>query len=1055
MTSDDRFTRIFPCLLAVLTLAACGGGSNRQQPPPPPPDTTAPTVGDVQAGAQTTVNRTVSLTVDASDNVGVTTVRFFVDGTEIGADTTAPYGIDWDTSSVADGDHTLRADAEDAAGNVGQSADVTVTVANSVQFDVTMSGNEEVPAVESDGSGSALLTVDLVSGAIEGELNIEGIDVGAAHIHEAFAGNNGPVLIGLEQDATDPATYRVPASTTLDDDGINALLAAGLYVNAHTAENPGGELRGQILPDGFVLSFTELSGGNEPQPVDSIGSGRAAVTIDQASGATVVEARVENLAEANAAHLHDAYAGSNGPVLVELLQDSTEPARWFAADAELNAAGLDAFAAGRTYVNVHTPANPGGEIRGQVIPDGIRLLVTDLSGSEEVPAVDTPAAGRGFLTHDVAADLVTIHVNVRRLDDASAAHLHEGFGGSNGGVAIGLMQDGSDPAHWFAELESLSTDQRAALDAGATYLNVHSPDHPGGEVRGQLIPDGISFALGSLEGRQEVPAVDSTAGGSFAVTVNPAALTLTAHVNTTGADDATAAHLHDAYAGDSGGVAIGLDQDPADLTRWSATDVTLTGDQLDAFSAGRFYVNVHTPANPGGEVRGQVAPPPVEVVFTDLSGDQEVPAVASAASGLAASTVNLETGSLTLHLRTSGADNASAAHLHEGFAGSNGGVLVGLDQDGGDDAHWFVTEAVLDAAALADYRDGRSYVNLHTPANPGGEIRGQVVPQDILVLFTAMDGDQVVPPVTTAAQGTLATTANTKTRRVVANANTTGVDDATSAGIHNAPAGQNGPEVLPLAETGTGVWSAETEPLEADAWFAFRAGELYAQVATPAEADGEIRGQIVPPDAADFDGTAPTVEITAPAASATVDGTIAVEATADDNLGVTAVRFLADGVLIDSDGEAPYSVEWDTTDSANGDVVLTAEASDAAGNVGTSEEVTVTVANAAPVTLAEIQAEVFTPSCAGCHSGPTGNTLPAGMDLSSTSASHAALVGVTSLQVGSLERVTPGNPDDSYLIQKLEGTNAVGTRMPQGGPFLDQATIDRIRDWISDGAPET
>jgi len=57
-----------------------------------------------------------------------------------------------------------------------------------------------------------------------------------------------------------------------------------------------------------------------------------------------------------------------------------------------------------------------------------------------------------------------------------------------------------------------------------------------------------------------------------------------------------------------------------------------------------------------------------------------------------------------------------------------------------------------------------------------------------------------------------------------------------------------------------------------------------------------------------------------------------------------------------------------------------------------------------------------------------------------------------SMQVGSLNRVTPGNPDNSYLIQKLEGTAAGGSRMPQGGPFLDQATVDMIRQWITDGA---
>jgi hypothetical protein len=75
------------------------------------------------------------------------------------------------------------------------------------------------------------------------------------------------------------------------------------------------------------------------------------------------------------------------------------------------------------------------------------------------------------------------------------------------------------------------------------------------------------------------------------------------------------------------------------------------------------------------------------------------------------------------------------------------------------------------------------------------------------------------------------------------------------------------------------------------------------------------------------------------------------------------------------------------------------------------------------------------------------------MNLSSTADSFAALVGVASIQVPALDRVEAGNPEDSYLIQKLEGTQTVGERMPQGGPFLDQETIDTVRQWITDGAP--
>ena len=105
-------------------------------------------------------------------------------------------------------------------------------------------------------------------------------------------------------------------------------------------------------------------------------------------------------------------------------------------------------------------------------------------------------------------------------------------------------------------------------------------------------------------------------------------------------------------------------------------------------------------------------------------------------------------------------------------------------------------------------------------------------------------------------------------------------------------------------------------------------------------------------------------------------------------------------------------------------------------------------------TLDVLQASVFQPNCAvsGCHTGPAGDNLPAGMDLSTADASFTSLVGVASLQQATLLRVAAGDPDNSYLVQKLEGTAASGARMPLGGGALDQALIDDIRQWITDGA---
>lgn len=103
-------------------------------------------------------------------------------------------------------------------------------------------------------------------------------------------------------------------------------------------------------------------------------------------------------------------------------------------------------------------------------------------------------------------------------------------------------------------------------------------------------------------------------------------------------------------------------------------------------------------------------------------------------------------------------------------------------------------------------------------------------------------------------------------------------------------------------------------------------------------------------------------------------------------------------------------------------------------------------------TFASIQQHVFTPICTACHTGPESGTLPSGLDLSDADASFANLVGVASLEVPSVQRVMPDDPDASYLVHKIEGTAAVGGRMPLLQDPLEPDVIEAIREWIALGA---
>jgi hypothetical protein len=115
-------------------------------------------------------------------------------------------------------------------------------------------------------------------------------------------------------------------------------------------------------------------------------------------------------------------------------------------------------------------------------------------------------------------------------------------------------------------------------------------------------------------------------------------------------------------------------------------------------------------------------------------------------------------------------------------------------------------------------------------------------------------------------------------------------------------------------------------------------------------------------------------------------------------------------------------------------------------------------ASSGPATLSSLQADIFHLSCAtsGCHdsrANPASN-----LDLSSSAQSYANLVNRASSEASQLKLVIPGDPDHSYLINKLLGTHAAvggnGVQMPQYAGPLDEGEVDRVIAWIAAGAQQ-
>ena len=111
--------------------------------------------------------------------------------------------------------------------------------------DLKLTGDQEVPPNTSTSVGTGTITV-AADGSVSGSVAAPGMAGMAAHIHVGAAGVNGPVIIPLTGSAGD--TWTVPPGAKLTAEQLDAYKAGNLYVNIHTAEHKGGELRTQLKP---------------------------------------------------------------------------------------------------------------------------------------------------------------------------------------------------------------------------------------------------------------------------------------------------------------------------------------------------------------------------------------------------------------------------------------------------------------------------------------------------------------------------------------------------------------------------------------------------------------------------------------------------------------------------------------------------------------------------------------------------------------------------------------------------------------------------------------
>lgn len=793
-------------------------------------------------------------------------------------------------------------------------------------YTAKLTGYQETAPVLTEASGNITATLTgnvlVVSGQFQ---NLSGpvapIAVTGTHIHTGLTGQDGGVELSLVPtlalDSLSGTFQGLTNTFTLTTAQLVALQQRGLYVNIHTMTHPQGEIRGQLLPEQSNTRYymAELTGSSEFPVVYTSGGGK--VLVEQNGNQITLTGSFNGLEGdfdatiGGGVHLHLGLPGQNGGIEIPLQAtvDATMKSGVFLSDSNtyiLTTNQRIALEKRNLYINIHTTLHPSGEIRGQVMGLAQAIFRAHLSGAQAVPS--TQSSARGQLVAELDGSNLVVIGAFRALDSdydpGIGAHFHQAMAGRTGGVELPLntqttanLREGQYLAD--SNTFNLTGSQVEALIARALYANIHTVDHPSGEIRGQMVPMKQMYFVADISGAQTIPHVNTQSRGRLLLEVQNETVVTTGSFTNLGSDldlsIANGVHLHSGQVGQTGSILQGLNAMTAisleqGIFMAHENTYSLTAADIAAFRAREVYVNVHTLDHASGAARGQVAAEAEAYYYAPLSASAQTPAINSMARGALFAESN--NGKLTVYGSfgnlSSAMDTsiAGGAHLHTGLAGESGPVTFVLagDLDASLQAGNYLPENnqfTMSAPEKASLKARELYANLHSTNYAAGELRAQLLPAADQYYRTHLSGFNQPIPVATNASG--AAVLELSGESVVASGSFTNLSaalDTSIAGgvhLHNAGVGNNGIVSVVLAVStdanllnGTVVAAGnqfQLMPVEVEA---MTQGELYANVHTLNHPTGEIRGQVLP--SPNYFPDVPGVQL--PAAGTLVDVTI-------------------------------------------------------------------------------------------------------------------------------------------------------------------------------------
>jgi len=486
-------------------------------------------------------------------------------------------------------------------------------------FTSTMDGTQAIPAVTTSAKGIGSFMLNKTRDAIAVNISfamLSGAPVNVG-IYQGAMGTNGTLFLDLT-----PFLTGNRIATTITGTDVTANLAKyfndDLYVLVTTANNPSGEIRGQIKLE-TDLSFVSDLNSMETIPMimasGAYGLGSYGLSMDN----TKLNFKVICQGLTGAITSAKLYWGVIGMVGVEVadissfINGNVITGNIIPTDSVLNN-----LLAGEIYLNITTSQNPTGELRSQLV--NYKGLTFDgiLDGSQMVPPVSTPA--QGVCVIRFSPDLTTMYYDIVVDGVASSidySHLHIGdfgqpYNSSSFQVDFTSSINGNRISGTKTNISALNKDR---LLKSNLALLIHTNSHPQGEIRSQVVRFAREGFTVNLEGQQVVPGVSSAAYGSGIVSISRDEENV--HYSWVAGNlsaPPTDSYFKNNISGQNGPVIYTMS--PAMIVVgnnasangfWKSTDtppfLALNSAQ---FSADSVYLDIHNSAFPAGEIRGQV-----------------------------------------------------------------------------------------------------------------------------------------------------------------------------------------------------------------------------------------------------------------------------------------------------------------------------------------------------------------------------------------------------------------------------------------------------------------